>query len=43
MRQSEGVSKLDDHHLIPPQPVLVVAGKAVDHDGNGEGEDEDAT
>ena len=28
--------------LIPPQPVLVVAGEAVDHDGDGEGEDEDA-
>ena len=29
-------------HLVPPQAVLVVAGEAVDNDGYGEGEDEDA-
>ena len=28
--------------LVPPQPVLVVAGKAVDNNGYGQGEDEDA-
>ena len=33
---------VDVTDLIPPQPVLVVAGEAVDHDGDGEGEDEDA-
>ena len=26
--------------LIPPEPVLVELGKAVDHDGDGQGEDE---
>ena len=33
---------LESAHLVPPEPVLVVAGEAVDHDGDGEGEDEDA-
>ena len=28
--------------LVPPQPVFVVAREAVDHDGDGEGQDEDA-
>ena len=29
-------------HLVPPQPVLVEHGEAVDHDGDGQSEDEDA-
>ena len=29
-------------HLIPPEPVLVQHGEAVDHDGDWEGEDEDS-
>ena len=29
-------------HLVPPEPVLVVAGEAVDNDGDGQGEDEHA-
>ena len=28
--------------LIPPKPVFVESSKAVDNDGNGEGDDEDA-
>ena len=28
-------------HLVPPQPVLVEHGEAVDHDGDGQSEDED--
>ena len=27
-------------HLVPPEPVPVEAGEAVDHDGDGQGEDE---
>ena len=29
-------------NLIPPETVLVERSKAVDDDGNGQGEDEDA-
>ena len=29
-------------HLVPPEPVLVEHGEAVDHNGDGEGEDEDS-
>ena len=29
-------------HLVPPQSVLVEHGEAVDHDGDGQSEDEDA-
>ena len=29
-------------HLVAPEPVLVVVGKAGHHDGDGEGEDEHA-
>ena len=31
-----------DGDLIPPEPVLVELSEAVDDDGNGQGEDEDA-
>ena len=27
-------------HLVPPEPVPVEAGEAVDHDGDGQGQDE---
>ena len=29
-------------HLVPPQPVLVELGEAVDHNWDGQGEDEDS-
>ena len=31
-----------DGHLVPPEPVAVEGGEAVDHNGDGEDEGEDA-